>query len=256
MADKVEQTASYCMTFFHVIKLAVIIALFLPVGIYAQQDTNDVLIDPVIAHNKSIKHSNAILESVLPYPGKVYGIGAEGRSFILDIEPKEKFQVETKDFDSLLFFFTWLLSDNSPYEVNYYIGLAENEPFINRDLVFEAGLSQNGSLVNAKKLNSYKGKRLYDVVISDDVLPFRIQVNPLPESLPYIDVVQSADTNKFQVRLKRSSEIDGLIKQDMEKFKSQGYAEVPIGVVISDPEIPGHSKPIELRLRQKVKKGK
>lgn len=238
--------------------LPVLLCLLLTVSVsfsaFAQEDSNDVLIDPVIALNKTIKSSTGLFENVLPYPGKVYGLGAEGQSFIMDIEPRQKFELEVNGFDSLLFNFEWLLSDNSPYEVNYYISSAENIPFVYEDVVFEAGLSSNGSIVSAKKINAYKGRRLYDLVISDDVKPFRIKVTPLPESSPYIDVVQSADSSRFQIRLKRSSEIDALIQQDMGKFRSQGYAEFPIGVIMTDPEIPLHNKPLKFTLRQKIKK--
>ncbi len=236
--------------------VCVLITIAFSFNAFAQEDTNDVLIDPVIALNNTIKNSAGSFENVLPYPGKVYGIGPEGQSFVMDIEPKQKFELQVNGFDSILFNFEWLLSDNSPYEVNYYIRAAENVPFIYEDVVFEAGLSRNGTIVNAKKINSYKGRRLYDLVISDDVRPFRIKVSPLPESSPYIDVVQSADSSRFQVRLKRSNEIDELIKQDIGKFRSQGYAEFPIGVIMTDPMMPDHNKSLTFTLRQKIKKTK
>ncbi len=222
---------------------------------FAQDDSNDVLIDPVVALNKTLKFSTAVFENALPYPGKAYGFGGGNEVFLLDFEPKQRFLFETANYDSILFFYTWLLSDNSPYEVNYFVKVYDNSSFTS-EIVFDPGLVNQGSIVNAAKINSYKGKKLYDVVIEDDVSPFRISVIPLPGSSQFIDVVQSADTNRFQVRLKRSTEIDALIKQNMEKFKSQGYAEIPIGIELSDPVIPEHKKILQFTLKQKIRKSK
>ena len=222
---------------------------------FAQDDSNDVLIDPVFALNKTIKLSTADFENALPYPGKAYGFTGGTDLFLLDFEPKQKFQIETANYDSILFFYNWLLSDNTPYEVNYFVRVFDNSEFTS-EVVFDPGLIAQGSIVNAGKINSYKGRKLYDVFIEDDISPFRIAVIPLPSSSPYIDVVQSADTNRFQVRLKRSTEIDALIKENLEKFKSQGYAEIPIGIELSDPAIPEHKKILQFNLKQKIRKSK
>lgn len=216
-------------------------------------DTNEVLIDPVIALNRTLKISTAQFENALPHPGKAYGNSAGNEVYILDFEPRQKFQLDASNFDSIRFFFQWLLSDNSIYQVNYYMPVAENTEF-DYETIFDPGLINQGTIVNTKKLNTYKGKRLFDLLIKDDVRPFRIGVAPLPESAPYIEVVQSADTNRFQVRLRRSNEIDALIKENMDKFKSQGYAEIPIGIVITDPLIPEHRKTVKYLLKQRVKK--
>jgi hypothetical protein len=223
--------------------------------ILAQDDSNDVLIDPVVAHSETLKFSTALFENALPYPGKAFGLGNGNEVELLGFEPKQRFQLETENYDSILFYFTWLLSDNSQYDVNYFVKVSDNLKF-NSEIVFDPGLVNQGTLVNVGKINSFKGKKLYDVVIDDDVSPLRIRVSPLPESTPYVDVVQSADTNRFQVRLKRSNEIDALIKQNMEKFKSQGYAEIPIGVILSDPILPEHNKILKFTLKQKIRKSK
>ncbi|MBK6875677.1 MAG: hypothetical protein IPG99_04245 [Ignavibacteria bacterium] len=66
---------------------------------------------------------------------------------------------------------------------------------------------------DTRSIKRLKMNTIYELVITDDAYPFRIKVEPLNDASSFVDIVQLAELNKFQIRLKSGSEIDKLIKQ-------------------------------------------
>lgn len=235
--------------------LAICICLIMLPGIlFCQDDISSTSkeFDPVISIKEPVKFSEGQFRNQMKYSGDAYGIKGESRIHIREFEPNTNFSLQIEDYDSLNFYYSLPGED----EIYFSIKTVDNKKFKYKIVPGNGVVLMDNIYLNTQVLGKITGKIVYDVTISDDISPFRIKVEPMTESRPYIEVLESADSNKYVIRLKSNEIIKSLTSLDKEKFKRQGYMEIPVGIVMTDPEIKDHTSPHKLFLRQKLKKAK
>ncbi|HMS65540.1 MAG TPA: hypothetical protein PKD83_09845 [Ignavibacteria bacterium] len=209
-------------------------------------------VPPVKFLNNLIKYSTGIGVNNLNHNGTISGYKDEVITYIMDIQSQGTFSFETKNYDSIQFYFEWDLDENHIYKVKKSYPVLDNQPF-----EFEANeimvMSGAEMIVANNQLKSLAGKKLYEVIISDDVNPDWIKVEALPEASKYIDVLK-LDSSTYQIKLKGKQEFFGNLSEDLrEQWVKGEEIKFPIGVNMYDSVVTTDTGTIQYFLVKKKK---
>lgn len=213
------------------------------------QDSKNVV---VTALTPIIKYSVAEFKNNANHELKVYGYKDGSETFIKNSEPLEIFRIETSDFDSLKFFSEWELDEKENYKVVYFLKVSENKKFEFTPIpVFVlTGLEM---IVDNRALKNMTGKKLYEVVIKDDVNSSAIEAAAFDDSAPYIDVIK-IDTATYHVKLKAKNEfLKNLTDTEKAKWSKGDELLFPIGIILKDKNVKEDVQVYQLFLKKKKK---
>jgi len=215
----------------------------------------------VIPLNSLVKYSTVMLRNNYLVPGKVFAV-QKGEEFLLPVELglNDTIEVETRDYDKLIFKFEVPMYDGTifiptPFELKVNENTPVKRGYFSAEGVVGSEKEEGKVYFDTRSIKRLKMNTIYELVITDDAYPFRIKVEPLNDASSFVDIVQLAELNKFQIRLKSGSEIDKLIKQKEKEFEKVGFYLIPVGLRISDP-LTDDVTQLEATLRMVYKKKK
>lgn len=211
---------------------------------------------PVTVISEPVKYSTATFSNITPFRGEAYGVLESSRELLKEFGPEETFELPVGNAESINFIM--YEAETGKKRIDYSIDTKENRKY-SYNTEFAPGLDVKGTDVKTsiKNFRKLKGNKIYDVIVSDDILPLRIRVEPTNESMPFVEVLQTADSSRYQVRLKSNNVVDVLLKDNKAKYVKQGFADIPIGVRVYDPEIIEHDlPPLKLIMKIKINKPK
>lgn len=200
---------------------------------------------PVSVKTKLIRHSNATFYNETPFTGKAYGIGPDIKQYIGDINPKDSSTMPIGEFSDVQF----------EFEVDgeiktYTLRVSLNTKFVYNPVPEIALTGIEMVIDNVKK---YKGKKLYEINITDDVSPGNITAAATPESSPYIEVIK-IDSSIVQVKLKDVNEFARDVPQDVQESIRKGEEVIfPIGIVLKDENVGSDIQEYKIFLKKKKK---
>jgi hypothetical protein len=227
--------------------------MILPDSSSSQTDSEDSIhggVDPVAPLNDFIKLSTGIVQNKLFYDGKLYGYKNGERVFIKDFRSQETFSFETGNYDSVQFYYEW-----ENYIVDgFFLKVNDNKPFTFEPVPVQELSGLEMVTDNVKK---FKGKKLYEVSIFDDVNPGQIEVTATNESFPYIyiDTVK-IDTAKaiYQIKLKGKYEFSRDVSPEIQKSIGNGEeVTFPIGIIMTDKSVKSDVQEYKIFLKKKKK---
>ncbi|MDZ4710701.1 MAG: hypothetical protein SGI89_00085 [bacterium] len=222
-----------------------------PITSWSQTDTSKTArTKPVTPLTNFIKYSNATVKNNLYYPGKVNGFLNENSIFVKDFESQETFSFETVNYDSIQFYYDLPYS----YVDKFFIPVLENEQF---DYTINPirEISNFNMSVDNSELRKLVNEKLYEVEIKDDVDPNNILVEATEESAKFIDIWKIDSLSVvYQIRLKDKNEIvRNLSEDEIRKWKKGDELSFPIGITLSDKNVPDDVQKYKLFLKKEKK---
>lgn len=222
-----------------------------PTFSYTQTDSSNTVgkIKPVTPLNNFIKYSNATAKNNLNYNGQVNGFYNGISNFIKDFNSQETFTFETGIYDSIQFYFDL---PNS-YVDKFFIKVFDNEPFTFLPIPVLPVIESDGLNMVIKSVAKSKGKKLYELKISDDVDPKHIEVKPLEESIPFI-YIEKGDSATYYIFLKKKDEFNNNVSTELlDKIKKGQEVIIPIGVAMKDKFVSSDVQEYKQYLKKKKK---
>lgn len=218
------------------------------------RDGDSLFVIPATPVSGIIEYSNATVKNNLPYDGTVNGFLNGNKEFIKNFLSLETVIFETKNFDSIQFFYDL---PNS-YVDKFFLPVLDNHPF-EYTVIPVMQISNFNMAVNNSDLKNLAGEKLYEIRITDDVDANRIEVTPNSESSKYIEIwkIDSVDVI-YQIRLKNKDQFVANLSEDYKKKWSKGdELKFDIGVILSENQVPG-LEPVDyilyLKKNKKIKK--
>lgn len=223
----------------------------------------------IIPLNKVVTFSTVhFLSNYSSGEGKGYVVSKSGeRREIPAFQFNDTIEVELKDDDKLEFLFEVINPEPSrPIDpIICEMKIEENTPF-KPDIKPGPNVPQyetGDTLVRISSLRYHFGQKIFTIEISDDAYPFRIKVEPLEKSSPFIELVRTGDDKTFILNLKSKTEIDNIqyfssqkktIKSKIENDEYGIYElNIPIGFKIYDPVFPNQlPDEYDLYLNEKI----
>lgn len=214
-----------------------------------EKDSTGDGVDPVLALNKIIKYSKANIKNKLFYDGKLFGYKDGEKKFIRDFQSQELFEFETGDYDSVQFYYEW-----DDYVVDgFFLKISDNQQFTFLPIPVLPIVESDGLNMVIKSVAKTKGKKLYEIKISDDVDPKQIEVSALDESIPYINI-DKGDSVTYYISLKNKDDFNNNASNEMlERIKKGQEVIIPIGVVMKDKVVSEHVQDYKQYLKKKKK---
>lgn len=246
--------------------LVFIVCTIFPIESHSQQDNEelDFYFYPAVALNNIVQHSNAIVLNNYLHPGTVSGIKDNDTIFIKDVKPLDTCIIETKNYDKLLFFWDYVGKTTKIHKTQYfYFNVSPKKEFEMTPIPIKqlSGNEITGYYMkfDNKELGKLIGQKLYEVKIVDEVNQNQIEVLPLENSKPFIDVwkVDSGTTYAiYHIKLKSNEEFFNNLSEDQNKKWSKGEEiNIPIGIKLADKYIPSFDHELNYNL-VKIKKQK
>ncbi len=236
----------------YVFSLFLILSIFSGISNSQSFDEKDTLnegVDPVIALNKFIKFSKGNVKNKLFYDGKLNGYINGEKIFIKNFLSQEIFEFETENYDSVQFFYEW-----DDYLVDgFFLKVYDNEPFTFLPIPVLPIIETDGLNMVIKSVAKSKGKKLYEIKISDDVDPKQIEVTALDESLPFIDI-KKGDSATYYIFLKEKDDFNNNASTELlENIKKGQEVIIPVGVIMKDKVVSSDVQPYKQYLKKKKK---
>lgn len=212
----------------------------------SEKDSTGDGVDPILALNKFVKYSKGNVKNKLFYDGKLFGYKSGEKIFIRDFLSQESFEFETENYDSVQFYYEW-----DDYVVDgFFLKVYDNESFTYVPIPVQDLTGLEMIIGNIKK---YKGKKLYELKLTDDVDPDNIEVSATNESVPYINIVK-IDSSNYQVKLKDIEEFNLSVSQEIkDRIKKGLEVIIPIGVIMKDKVIKSDVQEYKIYLRKNKK---
>jgi len=232
--------------------------IYLPIKIFSQTDTSgkggDIVSIPGTVVNNLVKYSVGIVKNNYNHDGKVFGYKDGESKFITDFKSQETFSFETGNYDSIQLFYEWDLDDEYKYVVDkFFLKISENFPFTFLPITVLPIIESDGLNMIIKSVAKSKGKKLYEIKISDDVDPKQIEVTALDESLPFIDI-KKGDSATYYIFLKEKDDFNNNASTELlENIKKGQEVIIPIGVIMKDKVVSSDIQPYKQYLKKKKK---
>jgi len=236
--------------------------IFFKADIYSQTNKDDISPDveiiPVTPVKVFVKNSIGKAKNNLYHDGKIYGFLNGDSTFIDEFKSQETFAFNTGNYDSLQFYYQWDIDDRRVYKLfKFFIKVEENKPFTFTPIPIQNLVGLDIETENVKK---FKGKKLYEIRIQDDVNAREIEIMPLPESASFIEpkfqVYDTATaTAIYHINLKDTRSFANEVSKSIQDRILKGEEVImPIGIKIFDKKIPSHFEDYKLFLKKKKKK--
>ncbi|HAY34216.1 MAG TPA: hypothetical protein DCY06_08760 [Bacteroidetes bacterium] len=228
------------------------------VNLFSQEKEEPILY-PATSLSQLIKFSSAKVVNNLPYDGKAFGFKNDKGTFITDYEALDTFEIKILDYDSIQFYSEYIRDGIPKVLDGFFLKVDENKSFTYTPLPVQDLVGLDIVTENVKK---YKGRKLYEITIEDDVNAGEIEVMPLPESVSFIDI-QRIDTAKytatnkaiFQIKLKDTKSFANEVsKSILDRILKGEEVIMPIGIKLFDKKIPSHTEEYKIFLKKKKKK--
>lgn len=244
------------VTFLKLISFGCVCLMMAPGVSFSQNDTADIEeVYPVTVINPLIKYSEATIKNDLNHDGKIYGYTGGASQFINDLRSQETVSFQTGNYDSIQFYYEWDVDDKYRYKVDkFFIKVSDNKPFeFSINPIRE--ISNFNMSVDNSELRKLASEKLYEVIIKDDVDPNNIIVQPTEESARFIDIWKIDSLSVvYQIRLKDKNEFVRNLSEDViKKWKKGDELSFPIGIILSDKNVPADVMRYTLFLKKEKK---